>query len=103
MKYASTASATVSCTLLSLLHSTTTTMPLTMSSSPTQSILRNGSLRNSEANTALNTTPTAPTGVTTDAGAKPSASRLPSSPSAFNSMPTHHSGSFVYGRFCAQP
>ena len=75
------------------------TTPATMKHRPTRSRFRSGSFRKKEARIALQKTPTEPTGVTTDAGAKPYATRLPSSPKTLRSMPTHQSGSRVNGRF----
>ena len=78
---------------------TMSTTPATMKHRPTRSRFRSGSFRKKEARIALQKTPTEPTGVTTDAGAKPYATRLPSSPKTLRSMPTHQSGSRVNGRF----
>ena len=62
---------------------------------PTTSCLRKGSLRKTTAMISLAKTPTQPPGATSEAGAKPYASRLPSSPKMFMSIPIQQSGTLI--------
>ena len=80
--------------------STMRTTPQMMAAQPHTSRTRSGSFRNHVAKTALHSTPTDPTGVTTSAGAKPYAMRLPTSPMTFSTMPVHQRGTRMYGFRC---
>ena len=66
---------------------------------PTKSRQVNASFMHAVAMMPLKKTPTAPTGATSEVGAKPYARKLKSSPPAMSRMPSHQMGRFMTGVF----
>lgn len=76
---------------------TMSTVPRQVRSTPSASRIRKSSPRKTHAMTALDTTPTAPNGVTMSAPANPKARKLPTSPATVPLRPSHHIGLLVNG------